>query len=122
MKRIFEGLGNKEESEWWGSEGFVNLRRGRGNLRGRGRGNRGRDGRNPVNREGRVTQCAICRSEWHWARECPENIQNKKKVESSQEKEEKVYIGRVSTVDEESWEEIDAILDTGCKSTVCGEL
>ena len=116
MKRIFEGLGSKEESEWWGSEGFVNLGRGRG------RGNRGRDGRNPVNREGRVTQCAICRSEWHWARECPENIQNKKKVESSQEKEEKVYIGRVSTVDEESWEEIDAILDTGCKSTVCGEL
>ena len=122
MKRIFEGLGSKEESEWWGSEGFVNFGRGRGNLRGRGRGNRGRDGRNPVNREGRVTQCAICRSEWHWARECPENIQNKKKVESSQEKEEKVYIGRVSTVDEESWEEIDAILDTGCKSTVCGEL
>ena len=122
MKRIFEGLGNKEENEWLGSEGYVNLGRGRGSHRSRGRGSRGRDGRNPVNREGKVTQCVICRSEWHWARDCPENIQNKKKVESSQEKEEKVYIGRVSTVDEESWEEIDAILDTGCKSTVCGEL
>ena len=31
MKRIFEGLGSKEESEWWGSEEFVNLGRGRGN-------------------------------------------------------------------------------------------
>ena len=81
MKRIFEGLGSKE-----GSEGHVNLGRGRGNY-GRGRGNRGR---NPVNREGKVTLCVICKSEWHWARHCPENIQNIKKVESGQEKEEKV--------------------------------
>ena len=60
MKRIFEGLGSKEESEWWRLEGYVNLGRGRGNQRGRGRWNRDRDGRNPVNREGKVTQCAIC--------------------------------------------------------------
>ena len=57
MNRIFEGLGSKEESNWWVSEGYVNL--GRGNHRSRGRGNRGRDGRNPVNREGKVTQCVI---------------------------------------------------------------
>ena len=36
--------------------------------------------------------------------------------------EERVYVGEVSKVDEEPWGEVDAILDTGCKSTVCGEL
>ena len=36
--------------------------------------------------------------------------------------EEEIYIGEVSTVDEEPWEVVEAILDTGCKSTVCGEL
>ena len=29
MKRIFEGLGNKEESEWLGSEGYSNVQRER---------------------------------------------------------------------------------------------
>ena len=37
MKRIFEGLGSKEESEWWGLEGYANLGRGRGNYRSRGK-------------------------------------------------------------------------------------
>lgn len=125
MKRIFEGLGSKEESEWWGSESYVNLSRGRGAYRGnfRGRGYRGRGGRNPVNREGKVTQCVLCKSEWHWARECPQNYQNRKKVQGMEEKEEEsVYIGEVRTIDDEPWGDVDAILDTGCKSTVCGEL
>ena len=137
MKRIFEGLGNKEEdgkgkeSEWLESEGYSNLWRGRENYRSRGRGNRsrGRGGRNPLNKQGKVSVCVICNSEWHWARECPQNIINKKKEENrtmtNQEKEkdeERVYVGEISKVDEESWGEVDAILDTGCKSTVCGEL
>lgn len=121
MKRIFEGLGNKEEGEWLGSEGCANFGKGWKNQRYRGKVNRGRGGRNPLNREGKVTLCAICKSEWHWARDCPQNFQNKKKSETGQE-EEKVYIGKVSKIEEESWEEVDAILDTGCKSTVCGEL
>ena len=125
MKRIFESLESKEEGEWLGSEGYVNLGRGRTkvNDRSRGRGYRSRGGRNPLNREGKVTQCVICKSEWHWARDCPENIQNKKKADASQSKgEENVYIGGASRLEEESWGEVDAILDTGCKSTVCGEL
>ena len=139
MKRIFEGLGSKEENEWLGAEGYSNMGRGRENYRSRGRGNRvmprGRGGKNPLNKLGKVSVCAVCKSEWHWARECPQNFINKK-VENmhignrprsayNQEKddnEEKVYVGEVSKVEEESWEEIDAILDTGCKSTVCGEL
>ena len=37
-------------------------------------------------------------------------------------KKKKKFVVGVSTVDEEPWGEVDAILDTGCKSTVCGEL
>lgn len=135
MKRIFEGLGNKEDSEWWGSEGYSNGWRGRGSSyrsRSGGRGNRGgrgRGGKNPLNKDGKVSLCTLCRSEYHWARECPQNFMNKDKKERdsgvSQEQEnaeEKVYVGEVSKVDEEPWGEIDIILDTGCKSTVCGEL
>ena len=157
MKRIFEGLGDKEENEWLGSENYTNTGSGRGkdewwgserNLntgsgrgkegsrnRGRPRWIRGRGGRNPINKEGRVTLCAVCNSEWHWARDCPQNFQNRKRYyenteienrpRNNQEKEreeEKIYIGEVRKLDGESWGDIDAILDTGCKSTVCGEL
>ena len=133
LKRVFDGVGNNEESEWLGSESISNVERGRENYRGRGRGNRGRGrgGRNPLNRQGKVSVCAICNSEWHWARECPKNFLNQRKEENktdarpNQEKEteeEQVYVGEVSKVDEEPWGEVDAILDTGCKSTVCGEL
>lgn len=137
MKRIFEGLGNKEEeSEWWGS---VNNTRDRGRMnyhdRGRGRWIRGRDGRNPTDREGKITLCVLCSSEWHWARECPQSFQNRKRQQDyntkkmgyktyneKENEEEKIYIGEVGEVDVDSWNEVDAILDTGCKSTVCGEM
>ena len=133
MKRIFEGMGNKEDSEWLGSEDFTNVGRQRENYwnRGRWNKNRGRGGRNPLGKNGKVTVCVICNSEWHWARECPQNALSRKKEENrprhavSQEKErneEEVYVGEVSKIDEEGWGEVEAILDTGCKSTVCGEL
>ena len=146
MKRIFEGLGNKEDSDWWGSENYrkkptvrgIGLEGYRSIGRGRTRWMRGRDGRNPIDREGKITVCAICNSEWHWARECSQNYKNKEKANeqktggveskprSNQERreseQEKIYIGDVQETDLESWGEVDAILDTGCKSTVCGEL
>ena len=82
-----------------------------------------------MNRDGKVSRCVVCKSEWHWARDCPRNFQNKRKEvylskgNSEGEKvEEEIYIGEVTTMNEEPWEEIEAILDTGCKSTVCGEL
>lgn len=134
LKRIFEGLGNKEEDDWWGSEN-LNMGRGREGYRSRGRPRwiRGRGGRNPINREGKVTLCAICSSEWHWARDCPQNHQNKEKLSGNKfdenrfkqvrdNVEEKIYVGEIQETDMNSWEEVDAILDTGCKSTVCGEL
>ena len=141
MKRIFEGLGTKEEDDWWGFETPQTLGRGREGYRNRGRPRwiRGRGGRNPVNREGKVMLCVLCRSEWHWGRDCPQNPQNKEKLYEnnsgnaggkhnfSQGKdrttvEEKIYVGEIQEADMNSWGEVDAILDTGCKSTVCGEL
>ena len=85
MKRIFEGLGNKEDNEWWGSEGYSNVWRGRDSYRprsisrGRGTRGRGRDGKNPLNRDGRVSLCTLCKSEYHWVRDCPQNVMNKTK-------------------------------------------
>lgn len=132
MKRIFEGLGNKEESEWLGAMGTATFdaSKDKENFRyrprptGRGRVFRGRGGRNPLNRDGKVSRCVVCNSEWHWARDCPQNFQNKKKeVYGEGDKvEEEIYMGEVFRTSEEPWEDIEAILDTGCKSTVCGEL
>ena len=36
-------------------------------------------------------------------------------------KEERIYIG-VNEADEETWGKVDTMLDSGCKTTVCGEL
>lgn len=47
---------------------------------------------------------------------------NKSVVAERRRAEDRVYVSEISSVDEESWGEVDAILDTGCKSTVCGEL
>ena len=152
MKRIFEGTEKKEESEWLGSERhrnmglqrnrgvhnvegnedskseedmYVNSKRGIDNYRSRGRGyrSRGRGGRNPLDARGRVSVCVICHSEWHWAKDCPQNYTNRKK-EANKEKiehEEIAFMGDSYEVDEGHWRGIEAILDTGCKSTVCGE-
>ena len=78
--------------------------------------------KNPVDREGKITLCGICRSEWHWARDCPQHMKKEESEQVKEKDEERVFIGVVSKADEDSWGEIDAILDTCCKSTVCGEL
>ena len=127
MKRIFESLGKKEESDWLGAEGGSNHNYDRNIYnRNRGRGNgRGRGGRNPLDKQGKVSVCVLCGSEWHWARECHQNFLNKKKEiglqENNQNKNERIYIGEDCKAEDETFGEIDAILDTGCKSTVCGE-
>ena len=131
-----ESYGSNEESQWWRAEGSgnVGLGRGRESYGGsRGRWNTGRGGRNPVNREGKITQCALCKSEWHWVRDCPQNFRNRNREElnfKGKSKEERnaeshvenMHFGGVNRIEEKNWGEVDVILDTGCKSTVCGEL
>jgi hypothetical protein len=129
MKRIFEGIGEEEGKEEWWERG----RMGVGNQSNR---TEKRDQENwkkkTIGREGRVTKCAICGSEYHWARECPKNYKNSKDQRGKQREgetkgkevkegrgEEKVYMGGIG--EEEDWTEVEAILDTGCSSTVCGD-
>ena len=142
LLRIFQSLeveGKEKESEWWekGREEFSY------NNRGRNRDFQGYQGRkNPRGKYGQITKCAICYSEYHWARDCPKNFQNRnkgslekgdsnvveKRVMEKKEGErketgnaEKSYM---LTEDENthSWGEVEAILDTGCKSTICGDI
>ena len=143
LKRVFENLGESEKEDCYTGYTATSYQdRGRNRFRGRRGGveggsissssrgfNRGRGGRgrNPVNREGKVTLCAICGSEWHWARDCPENYANKSKKEEGEGKKdgghtEKVYFSNTESSEMEKWNEIDLVLDTGCESTICGEL
>lgn len=138
MKRIFEGLDEEERSESWLEKDFSRDQGGGVRSRrstGRGRFYRGGGRRkNPLNNEGKVSKCIICQSEWHWAYDCPQNYKNKEATKSEQEKEKptekdskndkekEIYMSGISVDDEEMWGHIEAILDTGCGPTVCGEL
>lgn len=135
MKRIFEGMEELEKNEGWygknaryeqGMRGGSDTRRG-GTSRGGGSGRK-----NPLNNYGKVSRCAICRSEYHWARQCPKNIENKEQGEKERKEEEKegayntdnreIYVSGIKSTEEDMWGKIEAIIDTGCGSTVCGEL
>ena len=123
MKRIFEGLGEEEKKdEWWERRGRSQGQETEKRVQESGK-------KNPMGKFGKISRCAICGSEYHWARECPKNYKHSKgqretkreeEISSKKERgEEKVYMGESSQ--EEDWKEIEAILDTGCSSTVCGE-
>ena len=142
LQRIFGSLTLKnDEEDWFGyakGSGFNDYRkresRGRG-YRGRGYGNRSRGAgigavKNPIGKYGTVTKCAICNSEYHWAKECPQNIHNKKEQKEAlveerrkeeHQKEEKMYAGNILKKLMHSEEEGECLIDTGCRSTVIGE-
>jgi hypothetical protein len=76
--------------------------------------------KNPNQRNGEVSKCGICQSEWHWKRDCPK-------------KNETYLLRDFTTLLKHDIEESDedlffsvtqankALLDTGAPSTVCGE-
>ena len=121
MRRMFDSMEEGKEDEWWGSERrgeATNSRREAKNYTKR---------KNPIGKDGRVSKCAICKSEWHWAKDCSQNIRNKEKEgkDDSNGKEkyrEKVFAEEIGDIREESWKGVEAIVDTGCRSTICGEL
>ena len=143
MKRMFENAdkSNKADETWVEGAGRMGYRReadtwpegaGRMGYRQGYKEAENRGARNPM-RYGKVTRCAICMSEFHWARQCPRNIQNrggnygnaKKEQEGQDSKKEseassKVFVSKEE--DRDYWTEIEAILDTGCKNSVIGEL
>ena len=95
-KKYFEmgrGLGGKRN--------FIS-RYEKENYRMRRRWNRGKNGKNPTDRYGKITLCWICQSEWHWVRECPQNMKNVEHCQRKEKNEERVFVRKVSRVDDES--------------------
>jgi hypothetical protein len=71
----------------------------------------------------REFKCFICNSKEHGMGECPENWKNKGKVEA--EKGETVMWSRFDETCSDSdmgRDAIEGVLDTGCNTTLCGEL
>ena len=63
-------------------------------------------------------------------RECPQNwrnkrVENRKEAPRETENKERVFSGRREDREEDQedryWEEEEAVLDTGCKSSLCGD-
>ena len=115
-----------------------NYRGNRFHRRGRFRGVRQRYGNindfrldrrsNPIGPDGKISQCAVCGSQMHWARSCPHSYENKNN--DREEKVEEVQI-TLMAVHNSSGYELDGlleesigcgILDSGCSKTVCGEV
>ena len=95
---------------------------------------------NPIGRDGRVSACMICRSIYHWHRECPNKASYKipdtaggnksSDVQftlgddhTSSDVEFTLFCGYTASKLQELTQECDgyAILDSGCSNTVCGE-
>ena len=90
---------------------------------------------NPIGRNGKITRCLICESTFHWAKDCPHSHENNDSVsgQSVGENEETVHLSlflgyagsnggviKLSKLVDES--RGCAVLDTGCSTTVCGEM
>ena len=124
MKRIFESLDREEtkEEDWWEEKGTKEKERYNNNEK---KWQGWKTKKNPMGIGGKISRCAICGSEFHWARECPENYKNKGRGRAEtgkKDEKEQVFVGREEEDEGSYWTEVEAILDTGCNSTLCGEL
>lgn len=92
-------------------------------------------GTNPINRYGKRTKCAICQSNFHWAKDYPHKEQSANVAESVEgrplvnptDKRESVNITLFAKHDGRDKNEIlmaeaygAAVIDTACTKTVCG--
>lgn len=120
MKRMFENMELKEE-------GWLEKQTDRDKDK-QSQGGFGESKRtNPFGKDGRITKCVICSSIYHWARQCPNNFRNRDKQRKVDDKEtknseakERIFWGEEGR-EEKQWEQIEAVLDTGCSTTLCGE-
>ena len=117
MKRVFEGVGGESEKreDCWRVE-YPELGREPERRMIQKETRPSRTSKNPV-KNGKVTVCAICSSEYHWARECPKNYRNQKNRDRGGKEE--VFAGMSFELTDE-WSAVEAILDTGCNSSVIG--
>ena len=134
MKRLFEDKDVESKDEgWYGRSSDRRMEFTR-------RENWRRDGKNPM-RNGVVSKCVICSSEYHWANQCPKNVTNSGNFrgrrggasgqgrDSNREREasrdvpeaaEKVFMA--AECEKEYWSDLEAILDSGCKNSVIGDI
>ena len=133
MKRLFENkeVDNKDEG-WYGRSSDRRTEFTR-------RENSGREGKNPM-RNGYVSKCVICSSEYHWANMCPRNMSNRgrrggpsgsrgassgSRGDSERPGTSNVTTDRIYMAEENEknyWEDLEAILDSGCNNTVIGDI
>ena len=78
---------------------------------------------NPAGPDGRPSTCAVCRSVFHWARDCPDAKERlQPEAESSTQFTMFVGLGTIDKLEglvDES--KCSAVVDTGCVNTVCGK-
>ena len=90
---------------------------------------------NPVNQHGVITRCTICYSKYHWMRDCPNSEKNQNSkckncqsvLHATQYCPHQEYtmltkdieIGAMNSFLNEAFNQ--AVLDSGCNKTVCGE-
>ena len=70
--------------------------------------------KNPIGKDGKISRCYSCGSEYHWSRHCTKNKRTNYTDTRNTGKKEEIYLQEDSG--------IEGILDTGCSTTVCGEL
>ena len=80
--------------------------------------------RNPLNMRGNTSRCAICGSEFHWVRDCPENREG---TDGAQENRPPAFTMFTETAIQKCYINklvsetlLSGLLDCGCTKTVCG--
>ena len=131
---LYDGIDGNEtfytRGGWHPRGGTYNRNRGRRGYRTSGRyqpSSADSMGRkyNPIGPDGQISTCAVCRSIFHWARECPDAKEKlRADTETSQSSQFTMFVGLGSIdklkglVDESK---CSAVIDTGCVNTVCGK-
>ena len=87
-------------------------------------------GTNPLNKFGKRSQCAICKSTFHWAKDCPHNTdRDSVNITADSDDVEEVNI-TLFTKEQNKLSDAEifmiesqcsAVIDTACTRTVCGE-
>ena len=76
--------------------------------------------KNPLDRNGRVSKCAICESIFHWQQDCPDKQNDTYMVHEIVLHNDNEEPGQLKNLVSETWN--CGLLDCGASKTVCGEV
>ena len=102
-----------------GNRGGQNVHRGAYRGGSRGQFQRYRK-TNPPTSSGLLSNCAVCQSILHWAKDCPDKDVYKKEEDKITMFAKDIEMGTMSSFVFESFNK--AVLDSGCSKTVCGRV